>query len=1207
MKLKLDNVFIVSNIPVRYSCNSLDLQKYQYLKHLPIRQVRDESQVEILIGMDNAHVMMPLEVCHGPDSKNQPYAVWTLFGWSLNGPAHDRPNVEVMSNFVNVEEQIERIWDMEVLDEDLQSLSYEDKKVIKLWNDEIQWENGHYVLPIPWRKGAPNFPNNRYMATLRLKHLLSRLEKIRMFDAYRDKMNQMISDGYVEPVPEIELGRCNNAVWYLPHHGVTSESKPGKIRIVFDCAAKQNGISLNNQCLQGPDLNNKLIHVLLRFRQYKYAIIADIEAMYLQVKIPTKDRDSLRFLWVENDSIKEYRMTSHLFGGVWCASSSTFALRQTAADPSVSEMIRSTVNKSFYVDDLLKSVKTKEEAQEVIFGTKEILKSGGFNLTKFIVNDVQLQHLIDKDDRAKEMKEITGTLEVHSKALGIRWDVISDSFYYSSKYTNVNEKITKRLMLSQVSSMYDPLGLIAPVTQQGKMIFQKATLTKSSWDDEIPQELSEKWFVWIKSLENVPQFKFPRCIIPHEFTDSVLELHHFCDASEQGYGACSYLRAINQQGKIFVNLLAAKGRLAPVKKITIPRLELSAAVVAVKLDSIARRELEVALLKSYFWTDSQITLAYIQSDSKRFKVFVANRVAQIRERSRPDQWNFIKSDDNPADILSRGKGVEGLISRWLNGPPFLSEYKSSWDIVPCDRLEILVNDPEMKSSFTGDGKKIQERGQVNVNTVLTQGLVHPIEAMTDYYSSFYRLKKAFCWLLRLKECLQKRKRQNLLEIITVQEMKKAQDYIMKYVQSQKYPEEIDALRTNKNLRLSSPIRKLSPVLNNGLLVVGGRLKHAAFSYALKHPIILPSDHRISLMIVEEYHGATHLGTEWTLSQVRNKFWIMNARRFIKEVKHKCVACKRLYGSPTMQRCEPGQPPFTYVGVDLFGPFYVKVGRSEVKRYGCLFTCFNTRAIHIEVLNSLETDTFINGFLRFVSRRGYPKKVWSDNGTNLVGARTELSKSLRQLDRGKVIRTARQSEIEWTFNPPLASHQGGVWERMIRTIRRIMLSLLVPTVRMTDDILHTTFCEVESIVNSRPLTKNSEDIHDEVPLTPNHLLLLRENAPLPWGVFHDTDVYRKHWRQVQHNATKFWRRWTKEYLVELQKRQKWLKETPNFRIGDLVLILDENTDRGSWPMGLVVETSLGRDGLVRSAKIKTKSSVLVKPITKLVFLEGSCYT
>ena len=369
------------------------------------------------------------------------------------------------------------------------------------------------------------------------------------------------------------------------------------------------------------------------------------------------------------------------------------------------------------------------------------------------------------------------------------------------------------------------------------------------------------------------------------------------------------------------------------------------------------------------------------------------------------------------------------------------------------------------------------------------------------------------------------------------------------------------------------------------------------------------------MIVEEYHGATHLGTEWTLSQVRNTFWIMNARRLIKEVKHKCVTCKRLYGSPTMQkmadypseRCEPGQPPFTYVGVDLFGPFYVKVGRCEVKRYGCLFTCFNTRAIHIEVLNSLETDTFINGFLRFVSRRGYPKKVWSDNGTNLVGARTELSKSLRQLDRGKVIRTARRSEIELTFNPPLASHQGGVWERMIRTIRRIMLSLLVPSVRMTDDILHTTFCEVESIVNSRPLTKNSEDIHDEVPLTPNHLLLLRENAPLPWGVFHDTDVYRKHWRQVQHNATKFWRRWTKEYLVELQKRQKWLKETPNLRIGDLVLIIDENTDRGSWPMGLVVETSLGRDGLVRSAKIKTKSSVLVRPITKLVFLEGSCFT
>ena len=303
-----------------------------------------------------------------------------------------------------------------------------------------------------------------------------------------------------------------------------------------------------------------------------------------------------------------------------------------------------------------------------------------------------------------------------------------------------------------------------------------------------------------------------------------------------------------------------------------------------------------------------------------------------------------------------------------------------------------------------------------------------------------------------------------------------------------------------------------------------------------------------------------------------------------------------------ERCEAGKTPFSYVGVDLFGPFYVKLGRSEVKRYGCLYTCFNTRAIHVEKLDSLETDTFINGFIRFTARRGNPIKVWSDNGTNLVGACSELSRSLHRLNREKVIAAARRTEVEWFFNPP--KHQGGVLERMIRTIRRILVALINSNPRMTDDVLHTLFCEAENIVNSRPITKCSDDVNDLSPLTPNQLLLLRGNSPLPWGIFHNTDTYKRHWRQVQHMSTQFWKRWIKEYLLDLQRRQKWNKESPSLKSGDLVLIMDENSPRGSWPLGLVIDTSIGRDGLVRSVKVKTKSTQLVRPVTKLVLLEGS---
>ena len=231
--------------------------------------------------------------------------------------------------------------------------------------------------------------------------------------------------------------------------------------------------------------------------------------------------------------------------------------------------------------------------------------------------------------------------------------------------------------------------------------------------------------------------------------------------------------------------------------------------------------------------------------------------------------------------------------------------------------------------------------------------------------------------------------------------------------------------------------------------------------------MLPHEHRQAHLICLDYHNAVHFGVEWTLSELRKRYWITNARNLIKGTNKKCVTCRRLYAQGMVQkmahlpreRCEPGGAPFLFVGVDLFGILYAKVGRSEVKRYGCLYTCFSTRAIHIEVLNNLETYIFINGFVKFVSRRGYPQKVWSDNGTNSVGARSELSKTLQDLDREKVVRVARRMELDWRFNPPLASHHGGVWERMIRTVKRVMLAVLNSNTRLTGEILHNGLCEI----------------------------------------------------------------------------------------------------------------------------------------------------
>ncbi|XP_013888252.1 uncharacterized protein LOC106535729 [Austrofundulus limnaeus] len=300
---------------------------------------------------------------------------------------------------------------------------------------------------------------------------------------------------------------------------------------------------------------------------------------------------------------------------------------------------------------------------------------------------------------------------------------------------------------------------------------------------------------------------------------------------------------------------------------------------------------------------------------------------------------------------------------------------------------------------------------------------------------------------------------------------------------------------------------------------------------------------------------------------------------------------------------PSQPPFTSVGVDYFGPINIKRGRSEVKRYGCLFTCLTTRAIHLEVAHTLDTDSFINALQRFMARRGTPLLIRSDNGMNFVGARHELQKALDEWNQQKIEKHLLQQETQWKFNPPTASHMGGVWERQIRSVRSILMNLTRQQT-LDDEGLMTFFCIVEKIVNGRPLTKLSEDPRDGQPLTPNDLLLLRPECTLPPGHFVKQDLYRRRWRQVQYLADVFWSRWVKEYLPDLQQRQKWYHPSRNYKVGDLVLILHESTPRSQWPLGLVTDVNIGTDGLVRSVQVKTLTGTYTRPIHKLCLLEGN---
>ena len=302
------------------------------------------------------------------------------------------------------------------------------------------------------------------------------------------------------------------------------------------------------------------------------------------------------------------------------------------------------------------------------------------------------------------------------------------------------------------------------------------------------------------------------------------------------------------------------------------------------------------------------------------------------------------------------------------------------------------------------------------------------------------------------------------------------------------------------------------------------------------------------------------------------------------------------------RVTRGGAAFANTGLDYFGPMTVKVGRRNEKRYGCLFTCLQTRAVHVEVAHSLDTQSFLMALERFITRRGLPEIIRSDNGRNFVAGNRELQDVIAGWNQERIHNALAPRNVTWLFNPPLASHMGGVWERQIRTVRRLFAGLTGDQ-RLTDEALHTLLVTAEGIVNNRPLTALPGDVGELGALTPNHLLMLRtadRPAPPPEG---DAPHIRQRWRQVQHLADQFWRRWTREYLPLLRTRTKWQAPEPNVGVGDLVIITDANTTRDTWPLARVEETLPGPDRLVRMARVRTARGVLLRPITRLVVLEG----
>ncbi|CAG2248710.1 unnamed protein product [Mytilus edulis] len=773
--------------------------------------------------------------------------------------------------------------------------------------------------------------------------------------------------------------------------------------------------------------------------------------------------------------------------------------------------IASTVERNFYVDDLLKSVDTEERAVQLATDLREIMKRGGFRLTKWLSNSKVVINEIPNSERAPSVEILkSNTALPTDRALGVIWDVNDDAIKYKVK---LEEKpLTRRGITSTVSSIFDPLGLIAPIILKGKIILQDLSKQsiKLGWDDPIPKEKEEEWIKWKSTLPEIENISIPRCFKTKDMKEiSDAQLHIFSDGSEIGYGACAYLRLVDTNGKVNCSLILGKSRLAPLKQTTIPRLELSGAVVACKLYEIIRDELEIKIDSVVFWTDSMIVLGYIKNESRRFKTFVANRLSSIHELTSPGQWRYVDTRSNPADIASRGilATENKQIKFWLHGPEFLLKDSYEW--------------PKPKAVSTVDEQDIEIKRVVMINSTTTDS----IRDIITYFSNWQVLQRTVAWLIRFKKyCIRrflKRDDEIKTDSLNADELQEATRYILIHVQQESFLNEIKMIEKQNPVKKDSRLASLNPVMHDGLLRVKGRLNLSLS----KCPVIIPNSHHVTTLIIRSFHEQNgHTGMAQVLASLREKYWILK------------------------------------------GPSTVRT-----------------------VLNS---------------RRGIPEKVYSDNGTNLVSGESELRKYIEQWNKTKISSYMSHKDINWTFNPPNASHRGGVWERMIRTTRKILRALANEQL-LTDEQLLTFMAEAERIVNDRPITPVSNDSRDLPVLTPNMLLLMKNNTSIPQGVFDEKDVYAKRWwKQIQYLANVFWRRWLREYLPTLQQRNKWQREQRDVRIDDIVIIADDHTPRGQWPLGRVIEVIRSRDSLIRSCVIRTKESKFLRPVTKLCLLECS---
>ncbi|XP_054259832.1 uncharacterized protein LOC128984526 [Macrosteles quadrilineatus] len=982
---------------------------------------------------------------------------------------------------------------------------------------------------------------------------------------------------------QLHSSTSTTSTYVIPHHGVfkNSEQNP-KLRVVFNASARSsNGFSLNDKLLTGKKLQNDVSEILTRFRLHPFVISSDICKMYRQILIHPEDRIFQTILWRENQNspLATYASNTVTYG----VSSSPFlairTLHQLVADEGADFPLASkAILNDMFVDDCLTGSDSLDEAFKLKSELIELLKRGGFELSKWASNSRELlEDIVSKsqDILFSEDKDHNQFIKV----LGLKWNQNTDEFTYEVPIQKTLP--TKRGILSMISRIFDPLGLVTPVVLWAKCMMQQIWFLGLDWDEILPDDLFTQSKNFFHDLPLLSKLRIPRNVLPQNSTGA--QLHGFSDASEFGYGCSVYLRVVTSDGSVMTNLLMAKSKVAPLKKISIPKLELCGALLLSKAMSFCKIIISCKYenIPLYAWTDSMVVLHWIHTSPHLLKTFVANRIAELQHLIEPSCWSHTPTTSNPADVASRGLLPHQLLdcSLWWYGPTWLSEDQQSW---PPITLVQKTNIPEEGLNEFRPASKI-----VTASVGIPQPT--PLYSTLEDFSNLTKLQNCFGWILRFIRNCRKVEPLTKTKYLTATERNTSLGTLVKLTQQKFFQEHFDCILKQKTC--TPAVQRLDPFIDSsGILRVGGRLEKAQLPYNAKHPMLLPKNSHLTYLLIDHYHlNYLHVGPRTLQSLLCRQFWIISARTVIRHRLAKCVTCARCKGK-TPQPFMGNLPeerivstrPFLKVGVDFGGPYSTKSDKLRkpqlLKSYICLFVCMATKAVHLEMVSSLSTEAFLAAFKRFIFRRGLCSDIFSDQGTNFVGANRELTELYQFFSQqfDSILPKLSNQGITWHFIPPSSPHFGGLWESGIKSTKHHIKRVLGSQILNFEEF-STLLTQIEAILNSRPLCSLSSDPNEFEPLTPGHFLIGQPLVALPQADFTSTPMNRlSRWQLIQQTLQHFWNRWNLEYLHQLQQRQKWFVQNPNLKIGELVLIKDSNLPPASWLTARIIETHPGED-------------------------------